>query len=290
MKKKIILTVLLLVLPFMITVVHADMGPKPSTEITFKGLGEGTYYVSIFGTEHRMGPNGPLISGITSGMTTGPYGDLEGFKKYYSDYPEEIIDQFVEYTNGKYCFWGNLNKVTTENNKITWSYYAPSDFIVVVITPQGKLIASEPVQRSVIAGYYKCTLEGDTLKMQSNYNWGKERLRLLARVAATIAIELVIALIFGYRDKASIATIVKTNIVTQLILNLGVSFMNILFGILGAYLIMILMEIIVFIIEGIHYSCKLPGKKGLAWLYALVANAASWYIGSQILVIMSAYV
>ena len=146
MKKKIILTVLLLVLPFMITVVHADMGPKPSTEITFKGLGEGTYYVSIFGTEHRMGPNGPLISGITSGMTTGPYGDLEGFKKYYSDYPEEIIDQFVEYTNGKYCFWGNLNKVTTENNKITWSYYAPSDFIVVVITPQGKLIASEPVQ------------------------------------------------------------------------------------------------------------------------------------------------
>ena len=44
------------------------------------------------------------------------------------------------------------------------------------------------------------------------------------------------------------------------------------------------------IIEGIHYSRKLPGKKGLAWLYALVANGASWYIGSQILVIMSAYV
>ena len=289
MKKKIILTVLLLMLPFVITVVHADMGPKPSTEITFKGLGEGTYYVSIFGNDSRYGPNGPLITDIVSGSTS-IYGNIEEYKKHFSDYPEEIIDRFIQYTEGEYCFWGHLYKVTSEDNKISWSYYAPDDFIVVVITPEGKLIASEPMQRSVIAGYYKCTLDGDTLQIRSNYNWGRERLRLLVRVAATILIELLIALVFGYRDREAIAIIVRTNIITQLILNLGVSLINYLLGILGAYLIMIVMEIIVFIIEGVVYSRKLPGKKGIAWIYALVANAASWFIGSQILMIMSAYV
>ena len=278
MKKKIILSVILLLLPFFVTVVHADIGPKPSIDLTVEGLGEGEYYLSIFGDDSVSGPNRPYESGSGSLVV-----DL-------SKFPEDIVKTFIDYKSGEYCFWGYIDKVTKEDNTVRWGYYAPDKFMIVIITPDGKLIASEPMQRSVIAGYYKCTLDGDILQIRSNYNWGRERLRLLVRVAATILIELLIALVFGYRDRAAVTTIVRTNIITQLILNLGVSLINYLLGILGAYLIMIVMEIIVFIIEGVVYSRKLPGKKGIAWIYALVANAASWFIGSQILMIMSAYV
>ena len=224
---------------------------------------------------------------ITDGNSR--FANLDEFKQYYSGYPEEVIDKFANYSDGKYYFWGNLNKVTAEDNKIEWTYYAPDDFLVVMVTPEGKLITSDPCQRSVIAGYYKATIEDGKLVLKDNFNYGKELLKFAGRVVATIIIELLIGLIFGYRDRDSVRTIVKTNVFTQILLNVFVSLADILFGILGALFIMLRMEIVIFVIEGIIYGKKLTGHTWLAWLYSLIANAASFFLGTWLLTIMTAY-
>ena len=281
MKKKIVLAVLMLVLPLMITIVHADMGPKPSLDLTFEGLGEGTYYASIFGGSEKYGPNGPLAQQL------GNREEYELYKKRYSNIPGEIIDQFYEYTSGDYCFWGVVYPIDRNNNKVSWGYYAPDDFMVVVITPEGRLITSEPYQKSVVHGYYKCTLSGDTVILSDNFNYGLERLKVLGRVAATIIIELLIGLIFGYRSKPEVKRIIITNLITQILLNLGVSLGTYIGGVLAAMFFMLILEFIIIFIEGAVYANKLSGKNWLIWIYAIVANVASFFIGTWLLIMMS---
>ncbi|MBQ1522158.1 MAG: hypothetical protein IIZ74_05295 [Erysipelotrichaceae bacterium] len=280
MKKKIILTVLMLILPFIITVVHADMGPKPSIDLTFEGLGEGTYYASIFGGSEPIGPNRPFSMEYQ-------YESIESYKKRNSNIPGDVIDRFVEYTSGEYCFWGVMYTIDKENNKVSWGYYAPSEFMVVVITPDGKLITSEPYQRSVLAGYYKCTLSDDGITLSDNYNYGLEALKLVGRAFATIVIELLIGLLFGYRSKPEVKRIVITNVITQLILNLGVSLGSFIGGVLRALLFMIVLEFIIIFIEGAIYSNKLSGKNWLIWVYTILANVASFFLGTWLLILTS---
>lgn len=272
------MAVLMLILPFMITVVHADIGPKPSINLTFDGLGEGTYYVSIFGGKEPMGPNRPFSM---------EYESIDSYKQRNSNIPGEVIDRFVEYTHGDLCFWGVIYIIDKADNKVNWGYYAPDEFMVVVITPEGELISSQPYQRSVLAGYYKCTLSDDIVLLSDNYNYGLERLKLLGRAVATIAIELLLALIFGYRSKPEVKTIIITNLFTQLILNLGVSFGSYIGGVLRALLFMIVFEFIIFFIEAAIYRSKLSGKNWLIWIYALLANICSFFIGSWLLIMMS---
>ena len=280
MKKKIILTVLMLILPFIITVVHADMGPKPSIDLTFEGLGEGTYYASIFGGSKPIGPNRPFSMEYQ-------YESIESYKKRNSNIPGDVIDRLVEYTSGEYCFWGVIYPIDRENNKVSWGYYAPSEFMVVVITPDGKLITSEPYQRSVLAGYYKCTLSSDGITLSDNYNYGLEALKLVGRAFATIVIELLIGVLFGYRSKPDIKRIVITNLFTQGLLNLGVSFGSYLGGVLAALIIMLVMEVIIIFIEGAVYANRLSGKNWLIWLYVILANVASFFAGTWLLIFTS---
>lgn len=280
MKKKIIFAVLLLVLPFMINIVHADMGPKPSIDLTFEGLGEGTYYASIFGGSEPIGPSRPFSMEFQ-------YESIESYKNRNSNIPGDVIDRLVEYTSGEYCFWGVIYPIDRENNKVSWGYYAPSEFMVVVITPDGKLITSEPYQRSVLAGYYKCTLSSDGITLSDNYSYGLEALKLVGRALATIIIELLIGLLFGYRSKPEVKRIVITNVITQLILNLGVSLGNYIGGILVAMFFMMILEFLIIFIEGAVYANKLSGKNWLIWVYTILANVASFFAETWLLVLMS---
>ena len=275
MKKKIILSVILLLLPFFVTVVHADIGPKPSIDLTVEGLGEGEYYLSIFGDDSVSGPNRPYESGNGNLVV-----DL-------SKFPEDIVKTFIDYKSGEYCFWGYIDKVTKEDNTVRWGYYAPDKFMIVIITPDGKLIASEPQQKGKLADYYICTVKDGTIELSDNYDYGKEILRMMIRVVFTIIIELGIGLLFRFTAKEEVLLIVKTNIFTQLFLNIALTFTNILGGIFGALLIMFPLEFLIFMIEGFIYSRKMEGKAWPKWIYSLVANAVSFYAGAMLLGLLS---
>jgi len=124
---------------------------------------------------------------------------------------------------------------------------------------------------------------------EKSYNFTREIISLFLRIIATIAIEILVALLFGYRAKKQLRIILITNIATQTILNIMLNTVNYYYGGLAFLLSYILAEIVVFLIEAGVYASFLTKdgtgrltRKSYSVLYAFVANVVSFYLGFQI--------
>ncbi len=88
-----------------------------------------------------------------------------------------------------------------------------------------------------------------------DYTW--EIISLVARIVLTIALELGIALLFGYREKKVLAFLAVINIVTQITLNVALNIINYNSGALTFTFSYVLLEILVFAIEANPYAALL---------------------------------
>ena len=131
-------------------------------------------------------------------------------------------------------------------------------------------------------------LEPEKLTVEKDYDFSLEILSLVCRILITLAIEILIALIFGYTGRKQILFIVSVNAVTQVILNLLLNVINYKSGELAFVLNYILFEIIVFAIESVIYFNFMQKythkriRRGVTVLYAFVANAVSFFGGLMI--------
>ena len=123
-------------------------------------------------------------------------------------------------------------------------------------------------------------------RAEKNYDYTWEIISLLARIFATILLELGIALLFGFRAKKQLFIIAAVNVVTQTLLNILLNVINYSQGQMAFVLSYIGLEFIVVIIEAVvfyyalnKYSDKPPAKKGLPVWYALAANLFSFIAG-----------
>ena len=127
--------------------------------------------------------------------------------------------------------------------------------------------------------------DSDPITANKSYDYTWEIISLVARIVLTIALELAIALLFGYREKKVLGLLAVANIVTQVTLNVALNIINYNAGSMTFTFSYVLFEILVFAIEAIAYAVllqKFSGKeqkKGRAAGYAFVANAASFAFG-----------
>ena len=112
-----------------------------------------------------------------------------------------------------------------------------------------------------------------------------EILSLVVRILITIAIELLLALLFGFRSRKEVLFIAIVNVVTQIILNILLNIINFKSGQAAFVTGYIMLEIAVFAVEAVIYSVllrKISEKGKPVWkcvVYALAANAASFGAG-----------
>lgn len=129
--------------------------------------------------------------------------------------------------------------------------------------------------------------KAETIVATRSYDFTNEILSLIIRILLTIAIELLIALLFGFNKKEQIVITCVTNAVTQTILNILLNIINYKQGSLAFVFNYIWMELVVFILEGFVFR-KLLNRyeetrhKIHPWLYALAANTASFAVGMLI--------
>ena len=125
----------------------------------------------------------------------------------------------------------------------------------------------------------------DRLNAYKSYQYKQEILSLVARILITIAIEMGIALLFGFRGKKALLLLVIVNTVTQIILNVLLNIINFRSGSLALVTGYIGLELVVFAIEAVLYTVlmkKITDKAKPTWfyiVYALVANAVSFGAG-----------
>lgn len=278
MKRKVFVFLMCLVLLMAMPITaSADMGPKPSVRIEFTGIQGEDYY-------------GTLLSLRDS---TGPASAWNGNPEYAYCQPEDddydIWMKFVEYqdTDGYYFlqwFWD-----CSDTNQLNWTYHPPTPFKILLYFPETDTFYVSPVyERYAFDSYFTVDLSDyDTAPIMASksYDYTWEIISLVARIVLTIALELGIALIFGYREKKVLGFLAIVNIITQVMLNVALNIVNYRSGSMSFTFSYVLYEILVFAIEAVAYRVLLKKftskelKKGRAVGYAFIANAASFALG-----------
>lgn len=247
--------------------VKADMGPKPSVNITFKNMPEGQYYVTL----------------LTEKEVYGPWHKLSELN-IEDDVDKEAALAFLDAIKGTDYNCLNYIEECSKEHVFRWGYYPPDDFIIGIYFPNTKtVILSEPLERVAFDSYFTVTYTQEGLVIQEEMNFQGKGLNFLFRVIATVVIELLLGLLFGYRSKKERRVILITNLITQLLLH-GIMFLlDYYMGALVWVFLFPVLEIGVFVIELIVYLIAMKDHhKGKTFFYALLANAITYVIGMMI--------
>ena len=291
----VLLTVSLAGMPF----VSADVGPKPVTRITIRGLTNSFDFdllVPLGAGDHGM----PLLD----------LEDEDNFRFYYQDaYPITALngyldsDGYASYT----LYFGDIphhiSEIEAENpgeRVFQIGYFSPpTRFKIALFTEEGALVVSPVIETTMFQSevIYDLTAEAayvesqgaaewpDVVPISAGTAWEEIPTRNIVgdfflRLGLTLVLEMTTLVIFGYRRKGSFLLVLLVNVITQSLL-LGALMAEYHFwgGTLGALILLILAELPVFVVEIVLYVWKLKEKtRVVALLYALAANLVSFFL------------
>lgn len=254
----------------------ADVGPKPSVVIDFKGLDGITYYATLLSDEKSTGPFSALND---SNHTYAHY--QEGDKDY------NIFLKFAEYHDADGFYFLQFFKNCTESNQFSWTYHPPQVFKILLYFPEtDEFIVSDDIyEHYAFDSYFTAEISDKSITAEKSYKYTNEILSLIVRIVLTIIAELGIALKFGFRERKQFRFIIFVNVITQIALNLELNIINYRSGELAFIAFYVLLEFMVFFIEALLYTwylMKNSQKEIPFWkpsLYALTANAVSFVLG-----------
>ena len=264
---------------FVTSTVYADMGPGISTTVYFYGLPEDEVCVTL----------------LSSTLSTGPYHAWTGNQDYTKKEPpagqEKAWEKFYSYRDPDGYMFLQYAQMVREGEAFKWGSSSPKKFKVLVYLPDSdRLLVSEDILDTYsVHSVYRVDLSqesGGKFKSSQEYRVTEEVLSFVVRLVLTLSIELALAWLLGYRTKKQLLIITAANVVTQILLNVYMFFIGAQvrplrfeesFG-LRSYL---LVELAVTVIEAVVYAFTLDEKKKreMAVWYALIANAASFFIG-----------
>lgn len=265
---------------------NADMGPKPSVRIQFKNMGDDLCYGTLLSKEACTGP-----ARVWDGTSR---------NEQLYDLDRDIWKAFVDYKDPDGYYFLQRGWTVSETGEIAWTYYPPGNFKILLYYPETKTFVSSGIyERYAFDTYYTVDMEGvrigsveynedlstnERINAYRSYNYRKELLSLAVRILLTIAIEMAVALLFGFLQKKQLKILALVNITTQLLLNLLLNIIHYNAGPLIFIISYVFFEVIVFALEAGLY-CKLLKKvseKEENWyyiLYSFVANSASFWVG-----------
>lgn len=262
MKKIVSLFLLLFLLPSLFSMnVSADVGPKPSVTVTIKNAPDKSYYVTFLGDREPYGP-WRKVSDVS-------------LKEDASD-RDKAYAYFANYSDADgYIFLGNMSEDLKGFDSFSWTYYPPDSFKIAIYSPDDDtFFVSEICEREAFNSYFEITYGSPDVKEESHF--GKDFFHGVLRALVTVAVELALGYLFGFREKKQILTILIVNLITQLLLNIGLMLTDYFAGALVWLVMFVILEIAVIVIEMIVYLFAMrKQKKWKLVLYAILANVLS---------------
>ena len=256
--------------------VNADTGPKPSVRIKFENMGDELCYGTLLAKEE----------------STGPASAWDGKEEniYLSFVDRDIWEAFVNYEDSDGYYFLQWAWIVNDTKELAWTYYPPNEFKVLLYYPEtNTFMVSDVCKRYAFDTYYTVDMDGieiGSIKYDDNlssnqrleafksYEFKNEVKALGCRMLITVVVEMLIGLLFKFRNK-ELLYILFINVITQIILNV---LLNIYTG-FGYYFVYLSLELLVFVIEAIFYCLMFKKKKWHCVLYSVVANVSSFVIG-----------
>ena len=274
MKKRLtaLLVVLLVFALAMPLAAFADIGPKPSVRVTFTGAGGREFYATL----------------LSQASGTGPYSAEPG-RSWGNDLEENepVRQAMAAYQDPDGFYFLQTAWQCSETRPLAWTYYPPVTYKLLVYFPDtGEFLTSGVYSRYAFDNYYTvdlADLANGQLVLRKSYDYTWELVSLLVRILATIALELAVAVPFGFAKKPFLRPILTVNVVTQILLNLGLNMIAYWMGGLAFMIFFWPLEVLVFIVEAVAYR-PLLGRRGgasapLTTIYAFTANVISCVAG-----------
>lgn len=275
----------------LLTSAYADTGPKPSVRVSFTGLEDRLCYATLLSQTPSTGP-----ASVWDGDPTHAY---HNGNEEWADLDEATWRSFVDYEDGDGYYFLQWGWQVSDTNELAWTYYPPNRFKVLLYFPEsGEFICSDVLERYAFHSYFDATVnavdmtlsedhesadaaqkELDVVKRQQHL---REFLCLAGRILLTLAIELLLAVAFGFRRQ--LLLIGAVNVSTQLALNAALFLFFLLpHRYVGFIFYYLLLELAVFAVEAVLF-CRLLRRstnkpRSFIVLYALCANVLSFGAG-----------
>lgn len=262
------------------TVAYADIGPKPSVNLTFSKIESSFYYVTLLSRQKSTGPYSHSTLPLNENSFLVQEHTQEGLDAWqaFRDYSDDDGFYFIEYF-----------KRSNEQHTFSWTYYPPDTFKILIYFPETKNFAVSGItEKYAFDSYYDVSLSesGSDLTLVKSYDYSAETISLIARILLTIAIESLIALLFGLRKKKLFLLILEVNTATQIVLNLLLNIFNYTSGGFAYILNYIWLELLIITVEAFIFAFCLKraavGKPIKGWIapaYSIAANSASFVLG-----------
>lgn len=264
------------------TVAYADTGPKPQTTIEIYNL-ENSDYIVAFGAK-KCNPTHHFFIPEDEKNGKTYYGDIEDLTLVYNKVtlPEEW--KLLDISS----FYEDTTRLVIQSG-----YMWPSEFILIIYNKvSDNYYLSEVTKTYAFHSYFKYNMKNyqeDSISLEKkiilekSYQYGKEILGFLLRLAVTLAIEMLLAVAFQF-NKKSLWIIGITNLVTQVGLNLALNLTTYLSGkSLWFIIIYAFIELMIVLVEAIIFKilCR-RGKdetREFIIIYTILANVLSFVLG-----------
>lgn len=258
----------------------ADFGPKPSVVVEFENAGDQEYYVTLVAKEDKLGS---------------PYSRVTA-----EDQPETddiaIWNRLVAFEDPDgMVFAGNVQKLTGDGAYV-WGYYPPSEFRVLIYFPDTDSFveSSEILEQYAFDSYYQMDFNDlpenwndavAAIPVTRKYNLLWQITAFLLRLAVTVAVECLLAVLFGFKGKRQMLLVLAVNCATQLAMNLLILDESV--GLFVFYVLQYaLIEVGVILAEGLVYCLALPklatpeqNRNIHPIAFAFFGNVASFSLG-----------
>ena len=258
----------------------ADFGPKPSVVVEFENAGDQEYYVTLVAKEDKLGS---------------PYSRVTA-----EDQPETddiaIWNRLVAYEDPDgMVFAGNVQKLTGDGAYV-WGYYPPSEFRVLIYfsDTDSFVESSEILEQYAFDSYYQMDFNDlpenwndavAAIPVTRKYNLLWQITAFLLRLAVTVAVECLLAVLFGFKGKRQMLLVLAVNCATQLAMNLLILDESV--GLFVFYVLKYtLIEVGVILAEGLVYCLALPklatpeqNRNIHPIAFAFFGNVASFSLG-----------
>lgn len=280
MQKRFFSVIVLLVgLCFCGVTAMADTGPKPALSVTVLHPPQEPYYLDLL---------------VQQGI---PYDNLYETR---SDLDEEMLEQLesqipdgwypaLSYGNG-IPLHGKLTGEVGKNGAMVhlFSYFGvPEEYRIFLVTESGNMALSVPLQKEA----FQEKVQFDYAAAQQ-MPFGEARanrpspllaygIQFLTTLLPTLLLEGVVLVLFHYPLRRNMRPFLAANLTTQLLLTVALGRVLHQNGLIEAYLLLPVFELLIFTLEAAYYRKALVCRagRGKPVLYALAANLLSFGCG-----------
>ncbi len=249
--------------------VHADFGPKPMIRIVVKNPPTGEYYLDLLIQAEKANNS---LADEKDQYDPVKFGLLENYQV------EGWVPALVHGTD--IPLFGKLTGTPTGADMVhTFSYFGtPNRFKIIIITPENRVVVTEELTRQ--AYQLKLTYDYTTGDISQRSIVISYLIQFLSTMAATLVIEGLILLLFGFSLKQSWRPFLIVNLVTQVLLTASLGTAAITQGMFAAYILALPVELVIVIIEAIAFARLLKEHtKARRVGYAITANLVSLVAG-----------